>query len=62
MPLWFWHQKPGLRGQPSVSRAVTRDVAKATARPALIIQPKSCTGLMLLKTSELNPMMVVTAA
>ena len=38
-----------------------KEVTKATARPMLIIQPKSLTGLMLLNTSELKPMMVVRA-
>ena len=38
-----------------------KEVRKATASPMLIIQPKSLTGLMLASTSELKPMMVVSA-
>ena len=37
------------------------EVANVTAKPALIIHPKSITGLMPLTTRELKPMMVVSA-
>ena len=37
------------------------EVANATAKPALIIHPKSMTGLISLTTRELKPMMVVSA-
>ena len=37
------------------------EVTNVTAKPALIIHPKSMTGLISLTTRELKPMMVVSA-
>ena len=37
------------------------EVMKVTANPALIIQPKSMTGLISLTTREPKPMIVVSA-